>query len=477
MSVKPTPQSAGPSPLGWLESHKAEIKDRLAKLVRIESISNDGRHTKALERSADLVRDLMAEAGLEAKVLRGASPYPYAFGQKLDAPGKPTVLLYSHHDVQPVAGFEKDWLQSSPWELTEREGRLFGRGAVDDKGGFVAQLSAVAAFLKTSGKLPVNIKMIVEGEEEIGSPNLIPFLAEHRDLVQADVIVVCDTENAAVGVPGITYSLRGNFSLFVEVESAKAPSHSGLAGGALADSALALNVILSRLYWGNGKLPIPGYYDAVRPLSDAQRASIERLAPDEKALWKDMGVLPGVKPALEAGVSVYEQTWRRPAISIIAQEASSVANASNQVLPKARAIVSCRIVPDQDPKVVCQQLKDFLSADPPWGVKVTVTERDKPAPWWMTDPEGPAFEAAVESLRAGFGAEPALLGAGGSIGFVGPLAELCGNAPSLLFGINDSLSNAHAPNESVHEGDWFKLMASLVHLFENLAQTPDGRVK
>ena len=181
-------------------------------------------------------------------------------------PGKPTVFLYAHHDVQPVHPDDVAagrW-HSDPWKLTPRGGRLYGRGAADDKGAITAQLGAVASFLQTSGKLPVNVKMVVEGEEEVGSSNLLHFFEEYRDRIQSDVIVVCDTENIEVGLPCITYSLRGIVTLKVEVESASKPVHSGMAGGMLADAALALNVVLARLYWKNGKLPLPDYYDSVR---------------------------------------------------------------------------------------------------------------------------------------------------------------------------------------------------------------------
>jgi acetylornithine deacetylase/succinyl-diaminopimelate desuccinylase-like protein len=318
--------------------------------------------------------------------------------------------------------------------------------------------------------------MLVEGEEEVGSGNLAKFFQEHKQRIYSDVIVVCDTENIEVGLPSITYALRGIVGAIVEVQSAKTPVHSGMAGGALADAALALNVILSRLYWKRGKLPIPHFYDRVRPLTAKERRALKALPFNEAKLRRDIGILPGVSLATEKAAGVYEQTWRKPAITVIAQEASSIKGASNQVLPKASAFVSCRIVPDQDPDEVYEQIRGFLTKDPPWGVKVTV----KPVGtvnWWMTDPNGPAFDAATKAMRAGFKKEPAAIGCGGSIGFVGPLAELFGGAPALLMGIEDPKSNAHAPNESLHEGDFRKLMASLAHLYENLGSLPDGKVK
>jgi acetylornithine deacetylase/succinyl-diaminopimelate desuccinylase-like protein len=462
--------------LGWLTANRDALVSDLAGLVAIPSISTDGEHQKEIEQTAALTCEQMRAAGLEnIAVLRSGDANPYAYGEWLGAPGKPTVFLYAHHDVQPI-NFAEDW-QSPPWQLTPRAGRLFGRGSADDKGAITAQLGTVAAFLKTRGTLPVNVKMLVEGEEEIGSSNLLGFFKEHRQRLQSDVIVVCDTENLEVGLPSITYSLRGIVALLVEVESARMPVHSGMAGGLLADAALALDVVLSRLYWKNGKLPVPHLYDSVRPLTDEERRTVRRLPLDEAKLRRDLGIAPGVSFATEKGGHAYEQTWRKPAVTVIAQEASSIKGASNQVLPKASAIVSCRIVPDQDPRQVFEQLKAVLTEDPPWGVKVTVKPHGKPVKWWMTDPKGPAFEAALAALRAGFKKDAVAIGCGGSIGFVGPLAALFGGAPALLLGIEDPKSNAHAPNESLHEGDWRKLMASLAHLFENLGQLPDGRVK
>ncbi|HEV3119629.1 MAG TPA: M20/M25/M40 family metallo-hydrolase, partial [Gemmataceae bacterium] len=408
------------------------------------------------------------------EVLRCGDSNPYAYGEWLGAPGKPTVFLYAHHDVQPI-NFAEDW-ESPPWTLTPRDGRLYARGAADDKGAITAELGSIAAFLKTRGSLPVNIKMLVEGEEEVGSRNLQQFFQEHKERIYSDVIVVCDTENLEVGLPSITYALRGIVGVLVEVQSAKMPVHSGMAGGALADAALALNVILSRLYWNRGKLPIPHFYDSVRPLTPKERKAMKALPFNEAKLRRDVGVLPGVSLATEKNTSVYEQTWRKPAITVIAQEASSIKGASNQVLPKASAFVSCRIVPDQSEREVFKQLSKFLTNDPPWNVKVTVKEVGT-VNWWMTDPNGPAFDAATKAMRAAFKKEPAAIGCGGSIGFVGPLAELFGGAPALLFGIEDPKSNAHAPNESLHEGDFRKLMAALAHLYENLGTLPDGKMK
>jgi acetylornithine deacetylase/succinyl-diaminopimelate desuccinylase-like protein len=344
---------------------------------------------------------------------------------------------------------------------------LFGRGSADDKGAIVAQLGAIAAYLKHNSPLPLNVKMLVEGEEEIGSENLIPFVKKNRKLVDADVIIVCDTGNVATGHPSITYSLRGVISLMVEVQTADGPRHSGFAGGVMPDAAIALNVILSRLFWANGKVRVPGFYDGITPLTAQQRKWLEELPSDESKIRHEFGVLDEVK--LANRVNALEQTWRQPAVTVIAQEASSLAHRSNQVLNKATAVVSCRIVPGQDQQHVAQAVKRALEKDPPWNARVTVTPT-RGLGAWMTNPEGPAFEAARRALKSAYGKSPAMVGSGGSIGFVEPMARLLDDAPVLMLGIEDHFSNAHAPDESLHEDDWRKLTLSLAYLFQSLAQ-------
>jgi cysteinylglycine-S-conjugate dipeptidase len=462
--------------IDWLGKHHEEIIQGLAELVAIPSISNDGEHDHEIGRTAALTCEQMRDAGLmNVEMLKVGNSHPYAYGEWLEAgPGKPTVFLYAHHDVQPV-NFIEQW-KSDPWKLTRRDGRLFARGSADDKAAISAFLGAIAAYRKTSNQLPVNIKMVVEGEEEIGSKNLLTFFEKYKQKIQSDLIVVLDTENIEVGLPCITYSLRGIVQLHVKVRTATMPVHSGMAGGALADSAIALNAILGRLYWANGPVGIPGFYDSVRKLTEKERTAFGKLPWNDDKFRNEIGVTTGVRFANQSGDTMYETTWRKPAVTVIAQEASNIKSASNQVLPTAEAIVSCRIVPDQKPDEVAAQLEAFLKKDAPWGAEVTVKPQGH-VNWWMTDPNGPAFEAAMGSLRQGFDRDPVAIGCGGSIGFVGPLAELFGGAPALLLGIEDPASNAHAPNESLHEGDFKKLMNSLVRLFDSLGKLPGGKVK
>ena len=457
------------SALKWLDDHQAQSLRQLEQLVAIPTISIGNNHQAEIRQGAEAVAELMRWAGLQqVEILRVGSSNPYVYGEWLGAPGAPTVFLYAHQDVQPV-NFPEQWL-SDPWQLTERDGRLYGRGTADDKGAIVAQLGAIAALLQTRGTLPVNIKMVVESEEEIGSPNLHPFFQEHAQRIQSDLIVVCDTENPRTSLPGITNSLRGLVALKVTVETAQKPVHSGMGGGAAPDAALALNALLSRLYRENGPLPIPHFYDRVRPLSETEREALQRLPGDEAGWREKLGLLPEVRLASETDLDPHEQTWRRPAVSIIAQEAGKIASPSNQVLHRAEAIVSCRIVPDQEPEEVYQQLQAFLTASPPWDAKVSVAPHGKLVGWWRTDPQGPAFDAARRALHSGYGTEAVIIGCGGSIGFVEPLSQLFDGAPALLLGMADHRADAHAPNESLDRDDLQKLTRSLAYLFEELGR-------
>lgn len=441
----------------------------LAKLVAVPSISPGGRNQAEVLRSAKVTVEQMRRAGLKnTRILQTGNSNPYAYGEWLGAAGRPTLLLYAHHDVQPI-GPIGEW-NSDPWTLTRSKGRLYARGSADDKGAIVAQLGAIGAWLHSRGELPVNVKVLVEGEEEIGSRHLLEFFQKYKKLIQADSVVVCDTENVQTGLPCITYSLRGGVSAVVTVRTATGPRHSGGTGGWMPDAAIALNVILARLFWDNAKLPIPGIYDGVIPMTAQEKKWLARLPVDEKAMRKNLGLLDGVRFANR--IHPGEQTWRNPSVTVTAQEASAMATRSPQVLNTATAAVSVRLAPGQNADRIAAAMKRFLEKDPPWNAKVDV-QVSRGAKAWMTDPTGPAFDAARDAMQAGFGTPAQMVGCGGSIGFVGPLCDLLGGAPALLLGIEDPRSHAHAPNESLHEGDFLKLTRSIAHLFDRFAALPE----
>src|SRR2546422_421192 len=341
--------------------------------------------------------------------------------------------------------------------------------SADDKAGVMAHVAAVASYLKSSGDVPCNVKFVIEGEEEIGSENLGKFLEKYKDKLSADFIVLSDTANFDTGVPALTYQLRGICQVDVEVRCLDHPVHSGMWGGPVPDPVQILSSLIAGLQNKDGSLNIPGLYTDVAKPSKKQLKRIRKLPFDEKKFKRDAGLLEGVKLAGEKGYSVYERIWTRPSLTVIAMESHPIQGSSNQIVDSARARLSLRTVPNMDGRKAGGLLIKELTANRPYNAKVTAKLRGT-TPWWMTDPEGPAFEAARRALKAGFGKETAMIGAGGSIGFVQPFADMLGGAPCLLMGVEDPPCNAHSENESLHLGDWRKVMRSAIHLYDELSR-------
>jgi acetylornithine deacetylase/succinyl-diaminopimelate desuccinylase-like protein len=454
--------------IAYIDQHFDDFLAALVELSRIPSVSANPDGGAELQRSAEAVRRAMDAAGLEhTEVLGLPGAHPYVYGDWLHAEGRPTLLLYAHHDVQPP-GRESHW-KTPAFEPTMRpDGRLYGRGVVDDKAGVVTHLAAIRSVLATEGKLPVNVKLIIEGEEEIGSEHLGEFLELHKERLRADVIVLTDTANLEAGIPSLTYRLRGLASVFVEVAALDHPLHSGMWGGPVPDPVQAMAKLLASLTDDDGRIAIPGIYDEVREPTPAEHAALARLPFDEAGFRRDAGLADGVPLAGERGYSVYEQLWLRPAIAVIALEASPIRGSSNQIVPSARARVSLRMVPDMEPQRTLDKLIAHLKTAVPGGMQVTV-KSEGASPAWSCNPEGPAFEAARRALAKGFGREVAMIGAGGSIPFVGPFAEAFGGAPALLVGLEDPICNAHSENESLNLLDWRSAIKGAVYLYEELA--------
>jgi acetylornithine deacetylase/succinyl-diaminopimelate desuccinylase-like protein len=314
----------------------------------------------------------------------------------------------------------------------------------------------------------MNVKLIVEGEEEIGSPHLEAFLRAHRERLQADVIVLSDTANLDAGLPSITTSLRGLVVADVAVRALDHPLHSGMWGGPVADAATALVRILARLCDDRGVIQIPGIYDDVRALGADERARLARLPFDEARFREQAGVTRGAALAGEPGFTPYERLWLRPSIAVTALDAPPIAGSANRLSEAAAARVGLRLAPSQDAPRAARLLTDFLRESPPSGVQVEVT-LESAAGGWETEPRGPAFDAARCALEAGFGRELAFIGCGGSIPFVGPFAEVLGGAPALLLGLEDPLCNAHGENESLNVDDFKKAARAALHLLFELA--------
>ena len=440
----------------------------LEALVRIPSISADPNRRDDVRASAEATADLLRGHGLESVRLAGVEgSQPYVIGEWMHAPADaPTVLLYAHHDVQPP-GVVDNW-ESDPFEPAERAGRLYGRGSCDDKAGGVAHAHAVSAWLTTSGALPCNVRVLIEGEEEIGSPTLLAFLEAHRDELRSDVLVLADAGNWKVGVPGLTYSLRGLAAADIELRALDGPVHSGMAGGAVPDPVAGLARVLASLVDERGDVAVDGIWDDVRPPTEAERTPIAGLDDDPARFAREIGVRPGVELAGDPATTLHERLWFRPSLTVIGLDAHPIKGSSNQVIARAGARVSLRLVPDQDPERVLAQLRAHVERHVPWGLELRFRALEG-APAWQTDPTGPAFDAARRALRAGFGVDAVMMGVGGSIPFVGPFADAFGGIPALLLGPSDPHSRIHGENESLHLGDWRSLMTSEVHLLAELA--------
>jgi cysteinylglycine-S-conjugate dipeptidase len=451
--------------LSYARSRQDSFVDDLKELVRIPSVSFPGFDPKIVERSAEATAALLKARGLEnVEILKLPGTHPYVYGDHLHAPGAPTLLLYAHHDVQPP-GRENLW-KSSPFEPTERGGRLFGRGSADDKAGIVCHTSAVAACLQAMGKLPVNVKVLIEGEEETGSHNLEAFLKKYATKMKADAMVLTDTGNYEVGVPSITTSLRGLASFDLTVRSADHPLHSGMWGGPLVDPVQALSKIIAAMTGKDGKPAIPGLQKPQKP-SQAEAESLKRLRYTEKAYRAHSGVL-GKTKLLGSPHRLLEQIWHEPAFSVNAIEASSKKDCANIVNEAAWCHMGLRLGPGMDPKKALKAMKAHVQKNAPWGVTLEF-QNESANPAWKTSPETPVFRAAAQALTEGYGNKCVFTGCGGSIPFVGPFSRALGGAPALLIGVEDPESNPHSENESLHLGDFAKAVQSAIRLYGALA--------
>lgn len=459
-----TPESA-------LKENFSKYLEDLKTLVRIPSVSFPGFPESEVRRSANAVATLLKERGLEnVEILEVPGAHPYVYGERLKAPGKPTLLLYAHHDVQPP-GREELW-KTPPFEPTLKPGpggdRLYARGAADDKAGIVIHTSAIDSYLKTVGELPVNVKVVIEGEEEIGSTHLSVFLKTYRKKLDADVLVLTDTSNFDCGVPALTVALRGLVELQVEVRALTKTVHSGMWGGPVPDPVSALAKMLAGLHDENGKIAVPGLLDQVRPISAREMEDLKKIPCDEKEFRKQVGLVPGAKLFTDP-VSPAVQVWRLPSLTINAIQASSRKQAGNIINDTAWAKITVRVVQDMEPDYVFKKLQDFLKSRVPWGLEATFTS-DGGTGAWATETTGVAFEAAEAALAKGYGKAPLKIGCGGSIPFVKPFAEALGGAPALLIGIEDPYTDAHGENESLLVSDLQKASLSQIHLFQEIAQ-------
>jgi acetylornithine deacetylase/succinyl-diaminopimelate desuccinylase-like protein len=459
------PDSSVDLALSHYEKNAAIYLDELKRLVRIPSVSFPGFPEIEVSRSADAVADLLRRRGFEkVDVLRVDGAHPYVFGERIQDPALPTLLLYAHHDVQPAGELEA-W-KSPPFDPTERDGRLWGRGAADDKAGILVHAAAVDAWVRGAHAMPLNVKIVVEGEEEIGSEHLTHFIGRYRSKLDADAMVLTDTGNVDVGVPCVTIALRGLVTVDVEVRALEQSLHSGMWGGPVPDPAIALAKILATLADEEGRVAVPGAREGVRPLTRAQRQAIEALPVTADAFRRMARLRPGVP--LLGGRHPLEMNWWEPSVAVNAIQASTRKEARNIINDAAWARVGVRLVPDMDPARVRDALVEHLKASVPWGLELEVEVISAGAPW-ITDVSHPAFAAAFRALEKGFGRPALAIGCGGSIGFVEPFAKALGGVPALLIGVEDPSTNAHSENESLHLGDFQRAIRSAIHLYAELA--------
>jgi len=409
------------------------VRADLERLVRIPSVSADPAAAPHVRASAAHVATLLADAAAATvDVLAVPGGQPAVVAHWPGPPGAPTVLLYAHHDVQPP-GDPADW-DGDPFQPAERHGRLYGRGTADDKAGVAVHLAALRAH---GDRLPVGVTVLVEGEEEIGSPTLQEFLAEHAARLGADVVVFADAANWTTEVPALTTTLRGGTAVVVEVRTLDHGVHSGLFGGPVPDALTALARLLATLHDERGDVAVPGLV----------RGTADPLDLTEAQLRADAGVLPGVRLTGTGGLT--DRLWAGPAISVIGIDAPTVAAASNTLIPAARAKISMRIAPGDDPVRARDTLAAHLRAHAPWGAQVTVEPGMMAAPY-AVPAGGAAYLAMREALAQAWGTPPVDIGAGGSIPFVTAYAGLFPGAEILVTGVEDPDTRAHGANESLH---------------------------
>ena len=460
--------------LDYVEKNFNSYLEDLHQLIRIPSVSFEGFDLKTVDKSAEAVQGLLKRIGLNnVQILKFGQALPYVYGEWIQDPSLPTVLLYAHHDVQPI-GRKEVWL-TEPFEPTYKEGpgglRLFARGSADDKAGIIVHTAAIDAFLKTTQKLPLNIKILIEGEEEIGSPNLFEFLKHYKDLVQADFMALTDTANFDCGIPSLTTGLRGMVTLELELRALTKTIHSGMWSGPVPDSAMALSKLLADLVDSNGEINIAAIRDMVPPYPDSEQAYFNALPFDEKLFREQAGVIPSA--CIHKNVHPFAKIWRFPTLTINALQSSSRAQAGNTLNDIAWARVSVRVAPNMDSQKVSDALIQHLKSHTPWGTELKITSDALATPWAIdaSHPHNkPAFDAALRALKKGYGTEPVLMGCGATIPFVKPFAEALAGAPALLIGVEDPYTNAHGENESLLVPDFKKAIMSHVHLFDELAK-------
>jgi acetylornithine deacetylase/succinyl-diaminopimelate desuccinylase-like protein len=429
------------------------VRRDLEDLVRIESVWADPGRRAEVQRSADAVAKLLSDAGFGDVQIVSEGGAPAVIARHPAPPGAPTVLLYAHHDVQPE-GDHGQWV-SPPFEPTERDGRLYGRGSADDKAGIATHL---AAFRAHAAAPPVGVTVFVEGEEESGSPSLSRLLAAHRDTLAADVIVIADSDNWSTDIPAMTVSLRGLADCVVEVATLDHGLHSGLWGGVVPDALAVLVRLLASLHDDDGNVAVAGLHEG----------TAADVAYPPQRVRGESGLLDGVTE-IGSG-SVTQRLWAKPAITVIGIDTTSIAASSNTLIPRARAKVSMRVAPGGDARAHLDALTRHLEQHAPWGARVTVTPGDIGQPYAI-EASGAVYDAARAAFRQAWGTDPVDMGMGGSIPFIAEFAAAFPSAKILVTGVEDPGTQAHSINESLHLGVLERAATAEALLLANLADS------
>jgi acetylornithine deacetylase/succinyl-diaminopimelate desuccinylase-like protein len=448
--------------LTFLESNKDRYLRELKDYLAIPSVSSQANHNTDMRRCAEWTAEQMRTIGMNNVQIMDTAGHPVVFGEWLGAPDKPTILLYGHYDVQPVDPVNL-WT-SPPFEATIRDGNLFARGAADDKGQVFIHLKAIEAYLKNGGNLPVNIKLLIEGEEEVGSAHLDSFVKEHKDLLKADLVLISDSSMFAKGVPSVCYGLRGLAYMEVEVTGPNSDLHSGSFGGSVHNPIQALSEMIAALHDKNGKITVKGFYNRVRPLLKAERNAYKKLPWDDRKYAKQLGLkeLYG-----EKGFTTLERLWARPTLECNGIWGGYTGEGAKTVLPaKAFAKISMRLVPDQTSDEAAKLFEKHLKRIAPKTVTVQVRALHG-GEAAITPINSPGVQAAVAALEKGFGKKPLYQREGGSIPIVVQFKKILGLDTVLLgFGLPDE--NAHAPNEFINLDNFFGGMRTAAHFYNEL---------
>jgi acetylornithine deacetylase/succinyl-diaminopimelate desuccinylase-like protein len=448
----------------YIDAHRESNLEELTEFLRIPSVSTKSENAPDIARAAQWVADKLRAAGIDNVEIVPTKLHPIVYAESTHQPGKPTILFYGHYDVQPAEPLNQ-WT-SPAFEPTVRDGNLYGRGTADDKGQVHIHLKALEAIFKVEGKLPFNIKVIVEGEEEVGSVSLWDFVSNYRERLKADALVVSDTSMLTKGVPSITYGLRGLNYYQIEITGPAQDLHSGVFGGAVPNPITILAELIAKLHDKNFRVTVPGFYDDVAKVSKQERKALNSLPRKEKEFRRTVGA-PGL--CGEKGFTIPEQLWIRPTLELNGIWGGYTGEGSKTVIPsKAFAKISTRLVPNQDPATIAKLVERHIRKLLPKSVTCDfhVLSMGKP---WVAAYTHPIFQKAIHALEKGFGKKAVFIREGGSIPFVTQMHDTF-KVPCVLLGFGLPDENAHAPDEHISLENYFGGIKSVALFYDQLAR-------